>query len=81
MGAHRALAPRAEVNLWGVINGVQTFAPAMLAQKTPCAIVNTGSKQGITAPPGDTAYNVSKAAIKTLTEGVGAQPAQRTGRA
>jgi NAD(P)-dependent dehydrogenase (short-subunit alcohol dehydrogenase family) len=57
-----------EVNLWGVINGVQTFTPAMLEQRTPCAIVNTGSKQGITTPPGDTAYNVSKAGIKVLTE-------------
>ena len=57
-----------EVNLWGVINGVQTFAPAMLAQKTPGAIVNTGSKQGITCPPGDTAYNVSKAGVKVMTE-------------
>jgi NAD(P)-dependent dehydrogenase (short-subunit alcohol dehydrogenase family) len=57
-----------EVNLWGVINGVQTFTPAMLAQKTACAIVNTGSKQGITCPPGDTAYNVSKAGVKVLTE-------------
>src|SRR5499427_1837380 len=59
-----------EVNLWGVIHGVQTFTPAMLAQKTPCAIVNTGSKQGITCPPGDTAYNVSKAGVKVLTEGL-----------
>src|SRR5690242_16894801 len=57
-----------DVNLWGVINGVQTFAPAMLAQKTACAIINTGSKQGITCPPGDTAYNVSKAGVKVLTE-------------
>ena len=57
-----------EVNLWGVINGVQTFTPAMLEQNTPCAIVNTGSKQGITTPPGDSAYNVSKAAVKALTE-------------
>lgn len=57
-----------DVNLWGVINGVQTFTPAMLAQKTACAIVNTGSKQGITCPPGDTAYNVSKAGVKVLTE-------------
>jgi NAD(P)-dependent dehydrogenase (short-subunit alcohol dehydrogenase family) len=57
-----------EVNLWGVINGVQTFAPRMLAQGTPCAIVNTGSKQGITCPPGDSAYNVSKAGVKVLTE-------------
>ncbi len=57
-----------EVNLWGVINGVQTFAPRMLAQDAACAIVNTGSKQGITCPPGDTAYNVSKAGVKVLTE-------------
>jgi len=57
-----------EVNLWGVINGVQTFTPAMLAQHTGCAIINTGSKQGITCPPGDTAYNVSKAGIKVVTE-------------
>jgi NAD(P)-dependent dehydrogenase (short-subunit alcohol dehydrogenase family) len=57
-----------EVNLWGVINGVQTFTPLMLAQGTGCAIVNTGSKQGITCPPGDTAYNVSKAGIKVVTE-------------
>ena len=57
-----------ETNLWGVINGVQTFIPAMLAQGTPCALINTGSKQGITCPPGDTAYNVSKAGVKVLTE-------------
>lgn len=57
-----------EVNLWGVINGVQIFTPAMLAQGTGGAIVNTGSKQGITCPPGDTAYNVSKAGVKVLTE-------------
>jgi NAD(P)-dependent dehydrogenase (short-subunit alcohol dehydrogenase family) len=55
-------------NLWGVINGVQVFAPAMVAQGTPGAIVNTGSKQGITCPPGDTAYNVSKAGVKVVTE-------------
>ncbi len=57
-----------DVNLWGVINGVNRFLPAMLAQKTRCAIVNTGSKQGITNPPGDPAYAISKAGIRTLTE-------------
>jgi len=56
------------VNLWGVINGLQAFTQAMIDQKTPAAIINTGSKQGITNPPGDAAYNVSKAGIKTLTE-------------
>jgi NAD(P)-dependent dehydrogenase (short-subunit alcohol dehydrogenase family) len=59
-----------EVNLWGPINGVQAFAKAMIAQGTPAAIVNTGSKQGITTPPGDTAYNVTKAGVKVLTESV-----------
>ena len=57
-----------EVNLFGVINGVQIFTPRMIAQNTDCAIVNTGSKQGITCPPGNTAYNVSKAGVKTLSE-------------
>ncbi len=57
-----------DTNLWGVLNGVQTFLPAMQAQGTDCAIVNTGSKQGITCPPGDTAYNVSKAGVKVVTE-------------
>jgi NAD(P)-dependent dehydrogenase (short-subunit alcohol dehydrogenase family) len=56
------------VNLWGVIHGLQVFTQAMIDQKTPAAIVNTGSKQGITNPPGDAAYNVSKAGIKTVTE-------------
>lgn len=55
-------------NLWGVINGTQSFAPAMLAHRLPAMIVNTGSKQGITTPPGNPAYNVSKAGVKAYTE-------------
>jgi NAD(P)-dependent dehydrogenase (short-subunit alcohol dehydrogenase family) len=58
------------VNLWGVINGVHTFAQAMIDQGTPAAIVNTCSKQGITCPPGNTAYNVTKAGVKVLSEGL-----------
>ncbi len=56
------------VNLWGVINGLQTFLPGMIEQGTPAAVVNTGSKQGITNPPGDAAYNVSKAGVRSVTE-------------
>ena len=56
------------VNMWGVINGVQAFAPTLLKQGEPALIVNTGSKQGITTPPGNAAYNVSKSAVKTFTE-------------
>jgi NAD(P)-dependent dehydrogenase (short-subunit alcohol dehydrogenase family) len=59
-----------EVNFWGVVGGVRTFLPAMLQQRKPCAIVNTGSKQGITNPPGNLIYNVTKAAVKTYTEGL-----------
>ena len=58
------------VNLHGVIHGVQSFVPAMAAGGAPGLVVNTGSKQGITTPPGDTAYNVSKAGVKVLTEGL-----------
>ncbi len=56
------------VNLWGVIHGTQAFAPAMLAHGETGLIVNTGSKQGITTPPGNPAYNVSKAGVKAFTE-------------
>lgn len=56
------------VNLWGVIHGAQVFAPLVLAHGEPGAIVNTGSKQGITTPPGNPAYNVSKSAVRTFTE-------------
>jgi NAD(P)-dependent dehydrogenase (short-subunit alcohol dehydrogenase family) len=59
-----------EVNLWGVVHGVHAFVPALIDQAGPSAIINTGSKQGITTPPGDTAYNVSKAGVKVLTEGL-----------
>lgn len=59
-----------DVNFWGVVHGVQAFAERMLAQGAPALIVNTGSKQGITTPPGNLAYNVSKSALKTYTEGL-----------
>ncbi|MDJ0851837.1 MAG: SDR family NAD(P)-dependent oxidoreductase [Myxococcota bacterium] len=62
-----------EVNLFGVVHGLQVFTQGMIDQGVPAAIVNTGSKQGITNPPGDAAYNASKAAIKSLTEGLAHQ--------
>jgi NAD(P)-dependent dehydrogenase (short-subunit alcohol dehydrogenase family) len=57
-----------DTNLWGVIHGTQAFAPAMVASGRSGLIINTGSKQGITTPPGNPAYNVSKAGVKTFTE-------------
>ena len=56
------------VNLWGIIHGGRIFAPRMIARGRPGFIINTGSKQGITTPPGDPAYNVSKAGVKAFTE-------------
>ena len=55
-------------NLWGIIHGSQVFAPGMIARGQPGLIINTGSKQGITTPPGDPAYNVAKAGVKAFTE-------------
>jgi NAD(P)-dependent dehydrogenase (short-subunit alcohol dehydrogenase family) len=69
-----ALGPRENwerllgVNLWGIVNGCQAFAVDMIARKRPGLIINTGSKQGITTPPGNPAYNVSKAGVKAYTE-------------
>lgn len=54
-----------EVNFWGVFRGVQAFAGLM---SPGGAIVNTGSKQGITNPPGNAAYNATKAALRFYTE-------------
>jgi NAD(P)-dependent dehydrogenase (short-subunit alcohol dehydrogenase family) len=56
------------VNLWGIINGSQVFVPEMIARGRPGLVINTGSKQGITTPPGDPAYNVAKAGVKAFTE-------------
>ncbi|MCU0912743.1 MAG: SDR family NAD(P)-dependent oxidoreductase [Rhodobacteraceae bacterium] len=67
-GADEAWHRVIDVNFWGIANAARVFAPRMIARGRPGAIVATGSKQGITTPPGDPAYNVSKAAVKAFTE-------------
>ncbi|GGH36527.1 short chain dehydrogenase [Cribrihabitans marinus] len=57
-----------DVNFLGVLRGVHAFLPRMIAANRPAVVINTGSKQGITSPPGNPGYNVSKAAVKVLTE-------------
>lgn len=57
-----------DVNLWGVVNFCQSMVPGMIAAEKPGLIINTGSKQGITTPPGDPVYNMSKAGVKVFTE-------------
>jgi NAD(P)-dependent dehydrogenase (short-subunit alcohol dehydrogenase family) len=67
-GAQDAWEKVFAVNLWGVVNGSRIFAPGMIAHGQTGLIINTGSKQGITTPPGDPAYNVTKAGVKAFTE-------------
>ena len=57
-----------DVNFWGAVHGVQSFVPGMVEGGKPGLVINTGSKQGITTPPGNAPYNVSKAALKAMTE-------------
>ena len=61
-GWHKML----NTNLYGVVNGIAALLP--LVENKNATIVITGSKQGITNPPGNPAYNASKAAIKSLAE-------------
>ena len=58
------------INLMGVIHGCHAFMPGMLAHGEAAAVINTGSKQGITRPPGNYAYNLSKAGVLAYTESV-----------
>lgn len=67
------------VNLHGVIHGCSIFAERMATRGCSGLIINTGSKQGITQPPGNTAYNVAKAAVKALTEGLAHSLREKTG--
>ena len=67
------------VNLMGVINGARIFTEPMIAQGTPGLVINTGSKQGITTPPGDPAYNVAKAGVKVFTEALQHELRSRNG--
>ncbi len=57
-----------DVNLWPVVEASRLFMPEMIRNGQRAAIVNVGSKQGITNPPGTPAYNMSKAAVKSFTE-------------
>jgi len=67
------------VNVLGVVNGVQAFLPGMLAAGRPAVIVNTGSKQGLTNPPGNPAYNTSKAAVNAYTQNLARDLRERAG--
>jgi NAD(P)-dependent dehydrogenase (short-subunit alcohol dehydrogenase family) len=55
------------VNLWGVINGVRSFVPRLMARNEG-HVVNTASVAGLINPPGSGAYNVTKHAVVALSE-------------
>jgi NAD(P)-dependent dehydrogenase (short-subunit alcohol dehydrogenase family) len=62
------------VNLWGVVNGVQTFVPIMRAQGTPAHIVNTSSIAGLwSGIPFIGPYAVSKVGVVSLSETLNAE--------
>jgi len=67
------------VNVLGIVNGVQAFLPHMLAANRAAAIINTGSKQGLTNPPGNPAYNTSKAAVNAYTHNLALDLRDRPG--
>ena len=54
------------VNLWGVIYGIRTFVPIMLAQGEEGHIVNTASVAGLVQ--GNRVYSVTKHGVVALTE-------------
>ena len=55
-------------NFMGVVNLCNAFIPSMIAHGEDGVVINTGSKQGITRPPGNYAYNLSKASVVAYTE-------------
>jgi NAD(P)-dependent dehydrogenase (short-subunit alcohol dehydrogenase family) len=57
-----------EVNLFGVVNGIQAFVPRMIAQRAPAQIVNTASVAGLCILPEHGVYTASKFAVVALSE-------------
>lgn len=65
------------VNLWGVIHGIRSFVPRMLAQGTACHIVNTASILGMVRGPGEGIYKVTKHGVVVLSETLADELAQK----
>ena len=65
------------VNLWGVIHGIRTFVPRMLAQGDACHIVNTASILGLVGGSGEGIYKVSKHGVAVLSETLADELAQK----
>jgi NAD(P)-dependent dehydrogenase (short-subunit alcohol dehydrogenase family) len=55
-------------NLWGILNGIRSFVPRMIAQGTDGHIVNTSSVAGLFGAPFEAPYAISKFAAFAATE-------------
>jgi NAD(P)-dependent dehydrogenase (short-subunit alcohol dehydrogenase family) len=64
-----------DVNLGGVLHGVRTFVPGMLAHGEDCHVVNTASAAGLFSAPSFAGYCTSKAATIALSEALAADVA------
>ena len=60
-----------DVNLMGVLHGIQTFLPHMRAHGQGGHLVNTASMAGLTSDLGFSPYSASKFAVVTMSEGAG----------
>ena len=72
-----AFKKQIDINFWGVVNGCHAFMPSMIENASPSAVINTGSKQGITKPPGNFGYNISKSSVIAYTESIAHSLRQR----
>ncbi|WP_429819324.1 SDR family NAD(P)-dependent oxidoreductase [Ensifer sp. B1-9] len=68
-----------DVNFGGILSAQHLFVPHMIGVPRPSAVINLGSKEGITTPPGNAAYSVAKAGVKVLTEQLSHELLKATG--
>ncbi|ARQ67523.1 SDR family NAD(P)-dependent oxidoreductase [Streptomyces marincola] len=61
------------INIGGVINGIQTFLPRIIARGEAGHVVNTASAVGLAPAGGSTIYETSKTAVVGLSESLGKQ--------
>lgn len=62
------------VNVMGVVHGIQSFVPRMIASGVEGVVINTSSGDGGISPlPYQSVYASSKAAVSIITECLGAQ--------
>lgn len=67
---HRDWEYTMRVNFWGVVHGVETFAPRLIAQRQGGHVVNTASMAGLVGMSWLGIYCASKFAVVGLTEGL-----------